>query len=171
MPHRPDLETHLLRKELIRTYHRQGLPVAEMVRRLDQTGLFLSTQGYNARYSVVLRLLRAVQREDSRRFRILQEDSERALIEYVERQSFLYCKAIECGDYRLARDLSKDIARGHGVVTEEPVRVETDILVQMGQAFAMAEKKMLERKQRAALSSPVPALDIVPSLGGNGKKE
>jgi len=165
--HRPDLESRLLRKDLLKNYLRQGLSVPEMMDRLDRQGLFAPTQGYGARYSLVSRLLRSIRKEDSRRFRVLQEDSERALIEYIERQSFLYRKVVEDGNYELAAKLSKDIAKAHGVVTEEPVRVETDILVQMGQAFALGEKKMQER--RVALNSPVPALDTAPRLLGNGK--
>jgi hypothetical protein len=77
-------------------------------------------------------------------------------------------KAVENGNYALAAKLSKDIARAHGVVTEEPIRVETDLLKQMSDAFAMGEKRFLERKQKHAL--PVPTIDVAPYLLGNGTR-
>lgn len=166
MAHRPDLETHLLRKELVRAYYRQGLSVPDIIRRLDQNTLFSPHQTYNARYSAVLRLRRSVQREDSRRFRALQQDSEQALTQYIARQEYLYMKAVENGNYELAAKLSKDIARAFGVPTEEPIKIETDILTQMGAAFAMAEKKMAERRKQAL---PALAIDTAPRLLGNGK--
>jgi hypothetical protein len=171
MPRNYSFETYCLKRELVKNYHRRGFSIPRMIENLDRNGLFSAAQSYGARYSSVLRVLHSIKKEDAQRFHALRDDAECALHEYIARQEYLYMKAVENGNYELAAKLSKDIARGHGVVTEEPVRVETDILVQMGQAFAMAEKKMLERKQRAALSSPVPALDIVPSLVGNGKKE
>lgn len=163
--HRPDFESHLLRKDLVKAYLRQGLSVPEMVKRLDQHGLFDQTQGYNARYSVVARLLRAVQKQDRRRFHVLQEDADRALIEYIERQHFLYARAVADGSYELARRLSQDIAKAHGVPTEEPIKIETDILSQMQAAFAQGEKRLAERRMLEKRS----AIEV--SLIGNGKGE
>lgn len=174
MPYRPDLETHLLRKELVRAYHHQGLSVTDMLRRLDGNGLFSPTQRYNARYSLVARLLRSTQKEDAKRYRVLQDEAGRALVEYIGRQSFLYQKAVEDGNWALARDLSKDIARAHGVPTEEPIRVETDLLSQLQAAFQVGMKKVTEERRRIAESSKETpkAIEIMPpSLSGNGKEE
>lgn len=118
----------------------------------------------------------AVRKEDTTRFTVTYQEASAALYQYISRQEYLYAKAVENGDYRLAADLSKDIARGHGVVTEEPVRVETDILKQMGEAFAMAERKMVEHKQKSLPppSSPGQALEpeIMPSRhNGSGITE
>jgi hypothetical protein len=169
MTHRPDLESHLLRKDLVKTYLRQGVSIPEMLTRLDQNGLFSPTQSYNARYSLVVRLCRSIRKEDSARYRVLRNDAERALVEYIARLEFLYAKAVENGDYKLARDISKDLAHAYGVQTEEPVRVETDMLVEMVDSFPHAEKKLEQWKQQAALSSLIPALDVIPPLVGNGE--
>jgi hypothetical protein len=96
----------------------------------------------------------------------LQEDADRALIEYIGRQQFLYARAVADGNYELARRLSQDIAKAHGVPTEEPIKIiETDILSQMQAAFALGEKRLAERCMLEKRS----AIEV--SLIGNGKGE
>src|SRR5262245_8527794 len=159
MKNRPDLETHLMRKDLVRNYGRLGLSIPIIIRRLDEQGFFSPTQSYNARYSIVVRLLRSVKREDAKSYRVTQEDSNQARAEYLDRANYLYSQAIQLGDLRLAHDISMSIARAHGINTKEPIKVETNFYEVMLQASQMARANAALRK---------PSIEVTPLLPEKG---
>ena len=137
------------RRALVRLLVRAGSDNVTIAKRLLEANYLPATWTLDKQVQFIHRDITAVRKEDTTRFTVVYQEASTALHEYIARQEYLYAKAVENGNYELAAKLSKDIARGHGVVTEEPVRVETDILKQMGDAFAMAERKMLEHKQKS----------------------
>ena len=136
------------RRALVRLLVRAGADDVAIARKLLAANYLPATWTLDKQVKFLHRDITAVRREDTTRFTVVYQEASTALYEYIARQEYLYAKAVENGSYELAAKLSKDIARGHGVVTEEPVRVETDILQQFGDAFALAEKKMLEHQPK-----------------------
>jgi len=134
------------RLELVRLFCRLGMKETEVIQRLQDGGYIPISWEFKKKRSLVRRDIKKVNSEDVTRYKQLVSDGDGALIEYIGKLEVLFGKAYEDGDWHLCRDLTKDIARAHGVPTEEPIRIETDILSQMQIAFQAGIKKISEQK-------------------------
>jgi len=158
---RPDLRTHLLRQDLVQHYWRLGLSIPEMMQRLEIEGLLATTQTYAAQYAIVSRLLKTVKHEAAKSYTVTPEDNRQAWREYVDRQTFLYYQAVQSGDLALAGELSKDLARAHGINTDEPIVIKTDLMTMLKNAQEQARKKLEARRSIIDVTpiSPCPIMN------------
>lgn len=145
------------RRELVRLWVRSGAHEDRIIQILVDGGYIPPTWEYKGKRALVRSDIRKVQSEDTTKFQSLKLDAEKAWQEYVARQSMLFEKAMEEGNVAVASSISKDIARAYGIPTDEPIRVETNLLDQMKEAIQMGAKRLLEQKQR---SIPPPAIEV-----------
>ena len=147
------------RLELVRLFYRLDIKETEIIQRLQDNGYIPITWDFRKKQLLINRDLRRVKREDINRYHRLMADGDRALVDYIGKLETLFGKAYEDGNWPLCRDLAKDLARAHGVPTEEPIRIESDLLSQMQVAFQAGMKRISEQK-----NLPVSAIiDVPPS--------
>ena len=149
------------RQELVRLFSRLGIKESEIIQRLQDTGYIPATWEFRKKQLLINRDVRKAKKEDIDRYRRLMADGDRALVNYIGKLEVLFEKSYEDGNWSLCRDLTKDLARAHGVPTEEPIRIEGDILSQMQLAFQAGMKRIAEQKR------PLPAIDVVPTPQSN----
>jgi hypothetical protein len=149
---RPDLELYTQRLELVKTYHRGGLSVMEITTRLDAAGLFSSQQSPEAKYRVVLRLLRLTQKQGRRDYAKATQDAKEELAMYLATQHFLYKQACSDGDWSLARDISKSIALAQGVDVDGVHRDTFDVGSLLKRVFPLLNGRKMPTHGR-----PLPA--------------
>lgn len=140
------------RTEIVRLLHRLGRKETEIIQRLQNDGYIPLIWSFGKKTRLIRDDIRRVRKEDMAKFKSVMQDSDSALVDYIGRLQTLFDKAYEDGDWQLCRDLTKDIAKAHGVPTEEPIRIETDILSQMQLAFQTGMRRVSEQKN---LPSPV----------------
>ena len=145
------------RVELVRLFYRLGIKETEVIKRIEDIGYIPATWEFRKKQLLINRDLRKVKREDIIRYQKLMQDGDRALVDYIGKLETIFERAYEDGNWQLCRDLTKDLARAHGVPTEEPIRIETDLLSQMQAAFQVGMKRMSEQKN---LPSPTPIIDV-----------
>lgn len=134
------------RQELVRLFCRLGTKETEIIQRLQDDGYIPASWGYRKKQLLVNRDLRRAKKEDLDRYHRLMGDGDRALVTYIGKLEVLFERAYADGNWSLCRDLTKDLAKAHGVPTEEPIRIEGDILSQMQQAFQMGMRRIAEQK-------------------------
>lgn len=138
------------RIEIVRIMSRAGMDAVKICARLDKFGFFPDRLNYRQQLDVVLADMRKVKKEDKGRFDALREDSQSAWSEYVGRQMALFEKCMDDGDHALASQVSKDIARAYGIDTNEPIKIEGDLVSLM----RAATQKALEKRNANSLPSP-----------------
>lgn len=146
------------RQELVRLFYRLGTKETEMIQRLQENGYIPATWEFRKKQLLVNRDIRRAKKEDLDRYHRLMADGDRSLVDYIGRLETLFENAYQDGNWNLCRDLAKDLARAHGVPTEEPIRIEGDILSQMQIAFRAGMKRIAEQK-----SAPPAIIEVLPS--------
>lgn len=153
------------RRNLVRTLHYQGLQEVDIIQKLDAAGFFPETEYWKIKRDVVRRDIEKITLADAHRFHVLEVDAHRAHYDYITRQEAIYQKAMERNDLEVAARASKDIAKAHGVQTDEPNRPKEDlmtIMMQMKQKKQLtAPPQALEGKGEEAIPSFVPANEHV----------
>lgn len=136
------------RRDIVRRYHYVGFSVLQILERLEdhKYPLFPLTADYDSKYSVIASDIAIIKKEDLEKINITEFDAQEQHAHYLARQTFLYNLSLEDGNLALASSLSKDIARGYGIITDEPVVVRTDLMSLLKNAQAGAQKKLQERK-------------------------
>jgi hypothetical protein len=134
------------RIELIRLFCRLGIKETEVIQRLQDGGYIPLSWDFKKKRRLIRKDIKKAKSEDLDRYKQLMSDADGALVEYIGKLEVIFEKAYEDGNWYLCRDLTKDLARAHGVPTEEPIRIETDILSQMQIAFQAGMKKINEQK-------------------------
>ena len=140
------------RIEIVRLMSRAGMDAVKICARLDKFDFFPDDMPYQKQMEVVAGDIRKVKREDKGRFDALREDSQAAWAEYVGRQMALFEKCMDDGDHALATQVSKDIARAYGIDTNEPIKIEGDLVSLM----RAATQKALEKRNANTFSLPPP---------------
>jgi hypothetical protein len=160
----PTAEQHFQRLELVRSLHYRGKSITEIINVLEAEGLLNTAVTCSSKYRSVQRCLAKVKKGDLKKFRATQEEHDTALIEYIARQSYLFQRAIEDRQWECARSLSRDLAKAHGVVVDEPVRVEADLLTLLRAATEANRQRRLEGISQAvgALPGPIEAEVVNP---------
>lgn len=145
------------RQELVRLFYRCGVKETEIIQRLQDNSYIPASWEFRKKQLLVNRDVRKAKKEDIDRYRRLMQEGDRALVNYIGKLDTLFEKAYEDGNWSLCRDIAKDLARAHGVPTEEPIRIEGDILTQMQLAFQAGMKRIAEQKP------PPPTIEVLPS--------
>lgn len=89
---------------------------------------FPETQSHRARLRVIRHDLDAICISDARRFSALQTDAEKARHEYIARQELIFKEAFLHRELEIASRVSKDIARAHGIPTDEVMAPKNDLI-------------------------------------------
>lgn len=150
----------LRRRDLVRGCMARGMRPIEIIEFLSKKKditFFPTTFTDKQKLAIVGQDVAQINKEAREEYVIAKEDADVAMVEYLERQAFLYTRALTDSKIDIARELSKDIARAKGVPVDEVVRVEADMTKFMRQAFAMA-------KDRQNLAAPRTTLAIVADL-------
>lgn len=141
------------RQELVHLFYRLGIKETEIIQRLQDDGYLPVTWEYRKKQLLVNRDVRRARKNDLDRYHRLIANGDQALVSYIGKLEVLFERAYGDGNWHLCRDLSKDLARAHGVPTEEPIRIEGDILSQMQLAFQVGMRRIAEQKQPPRLES------------------
>lgn len=146
------------RRDLIRGYMARGLRIIEIVEFLSQKKgkdtFFPLTFTEKQKLAIVKQDIEQINKESREEYSVSKQDSDSAMVEYLERMQLLYVKALGDSEWDTAGKFAKDIARAKGVPVDEVVRVEADVTKFMRQAFQMA-------KERQQLNAPVQPLRVV----------
>ena len=157
------------RRDLVRRYHYVGLSIAQILERLDghKYPLFSMTADYDDKYSTIASDIGVIKKEAMEAINITEFDAQEQHAHYLMRQTFLYNLSLEDGNLALASSLSKDIARGYGISTDEAIVLKGDLLSLLKGAQQTAARKLEERKTidvtpREAIPDAVkPQADII----------
>ena len=144
------------RQEFVRLYYRLGIKETEIISRMQENGYIPALWEFKKKQSLIKRDLKKVKKEDIEQYQRLIAEPDGALVDYIGKLKALFEKTYEDGNWSLCRDLAKDLARAHGVPTEEPIRIEGDILTQMQAAFQVGMKRISEQKTLP----PPPAIEV-----------
>lgn len=130
--------------------HYQGYQEVDIIHKLEDEGYFPETEKWLRKRDAVRRDLILITLADANRFQAVEVDANRAYHDYLARQEAIYHRAMERSDLDVASRTSKDIAKAHGVQTDEVNRPQEDIATIM--------MKMKQKK----LPAPRPALEVLP---------
>ncbi len=146
------------RRNLIRTLHYQGYGEVDIICTLDEGKYFPEMQTWKLKRDTVRRDIQIILSTDAQRFHGVETNATQAFHEYVARQETIYKRAMERNDLEAAIRASKDIAKAHGVQTDEVNRPRDDVATIM---MTMRQKK---------LSAPPLEIEEVPTFEPvNGK--
>ena len=149
------------RRHLIRALHYQGWKEVDIIQKIDREGFFPETEHWTIKRNTVRRDIEKITLADAHRFQQLEIDVHRAHHDYISRQEAIYQKAMERNDLEVAARASKDIAKAHGVQTDEPHRPKEDlrtIMMQMERKKQLiAPQQAIEAKMEEEIHSFIPA--------------
>ncbi len=127
------------RRNLIRSLYYQGYKEVDIIQKLDDAQFFPETQKWGLKRDTVRRDLDLITIADAKRFQGMEVDTNRAYHEYLSRQETIYRRALERNDLEAAIRTSKDIAKAHGVQTDEVNKPTEDLQTIM---MRMKQKKL-----------------------------
>lgn len=149
------------RREIIRTLFYAGKTEQEIADRLtgEKYQFFPPTYSLRDKLSTIRADLTVILREDDKKFTVTKENADSALVQYINRQKYLYNKAVESSEFELAVKISKDIARAQGVSTDSPTKVDNNSLVDLMQEASRKarEKQQALAKEKGTVSIPEPS--------------
>ena len=136
------------RRDLVRRYHYIGLSIFQILERLDghKYPLFPVTADYDEKYGVIASDVAIIKKKDLESINVTEFDAQEQHALYIARQTFLYNLSLEDGNLALASSLSKDIARGYGISTDEAIVLKGDLMSMLRNAQQTATRKLEERK-------------------------
>ena len=147
-----DYENQDIRRDIIRRLYYAAKSLQSIIIVLDRRDA-LAGLTFSDKVRLVKGELNTIKQEDKAALIAVRKDADEAWADYVARQHFLYEVAVEDRDVTAAQSLSKDIARAHGVRTDAPIEVKTDIGEMLRQA-SMArrpEPQRIEKKEAITL--------------------
>ena len=133
------------RRHFIRVLHYQGWKEVDIIQKVTDEGFFPETEYWTTKRKTVRRDIEIITLADANRFQMLEVDTHRAHHHYIARQEAIYQKAMERNDLEVASRASKDIAKAHGVQTDDPHRPKDDL-----------RTIMMQMKQKKQVTAPAP---------------
>lgn len=153
----PSTEVHFTRLEVVRCMAAQGKGIPLIIADLEGKGLLSSSQSYSARYRLVCRLVQKVRQDGMEQYKLTREESNDALVGYIERHMLLFRLAISSNQLEVARNVSKDLGRAHGIDVDRPTGIAQPDL-----ASIMLGMKTRSLGKEAPLPAPALTIDISP---------
>ena len=150
---RPSVQILERRRSIVRSLYYQGVQQSDIIERLEKDQLFPEAKSWSSKKQILRRDIDMIVLADAQRFQGLEIDTERARQEYIARQEGIYAKAMERNDLEVAIRASKDIAKAHGIQTDEPVVKSEGLATIMGR---MMNKDRLPAPQKTIDVTPIP---------------